>query len=247
MEHESARYESRPDGPTESAVDTAREQARQVSTEVSEKAREVGGSLQNQAREQVDTRSTQVGEQVASVGDAMRTMGDQLRSQGNELPAQLAHQAGNKAEELGRYLRESDADRILRDVEDFGRRQPWVVAAAGLALGVAAARFMKASSRRRYTESMHGTGRNDARALRAPAAREVDHAPAPATGIGSVGTTPDLDAGSVRTAGTAGTSVTPLGDETAATTFPTDPLSRGSSTGTTGEQERGTYPPRGRE
>ena len=38
---------------------------------------------------------------------------------------------------------------ILRDVEDFGRRQPWVVAAAGLALGVAAARFVKASSRRR--------------------------------------------------------------------------------------------------
>ena len=80
----------------------------------------------------------------------MRSMGEQLRNQGNDLPAQLAQQAAEKADHLGRYLREADADQILRDVERFGRRQPWVVAAAGLALGVAAARFVKASSRRRY-------------------------------------------------------------------------------------------------
>jgi hypothetical protein len=77
-------------------------------------------------------------------------MGEQLRDQGNDLPAQLAHQAAEKTEQLGQYLREADADRIIRDVEDFGRRQPWVVAAAGIALGVAAARFIKASGRRRY-------------------------------------------------------------------------------------------------
>ena len=52
---------------------------------------------------------------------------------------------------------ESDADRILRDVEDFGRRQPLAVAAIGLAAGFAASRFLKASSRSRYTQGSSRT------------------------------------------------------------------------------------------
>jgi hypothetical protein len=134
--------EGRPQGATAALKGQAEQ--------VSEKAREVKGTVQDRVREQVDSRSTQAGEQVGSVSEAMRSMGEQLRGEGNDLPAQLAQQAAEKTEQLGRYLREADADQILKDVEDFGRRQPWVVAAAGLALGVAAARFVKASSRRRY-------------------------------------------------------------------------------------------------
>ncbi|HEY0493604.1 MAG TPA: PRC-barrel domain-containing protein [Candidatus Dormibacteraeota bacterium] len=137
-----------PQGPE--GDDSIRQPLRDEAQQVSLKAREVGGTVQDQMRQQVDARSTQAGEQVGSVSEAMRGMGDQLRSQGNDLPAQLVDQAAAKTEGLGRYLRQADADRILRDVEDFGRRQPWVMAAAGLALGVAAARFLKASSQRRY-------------------------------------------------------------------------------------------------
>lgn len=147
-------------------AETTREALREPAEQASQKAREVGATLQGQMREQVDARSTQVGKQVDSVSQAMWGMGDQLRSQGNDLPAQLADQAAAKAEQLGRYLREADSDRILRDVEDFGRRQPWVMAAAGLALGVAAARFLGASSRRRYQSGGYG----GQRAVSAPSA-----------------------------------------------------------------------------
>jgi len=60
--------------------------------------------------------------------------------------------------QLGRegYGSDSDADRILSDAEDFGRRQPWVVLAGAAAVGLAAARFLKASSRERY-RSQHDT------------------------------------------------------------------------------------------
>jgi hypothetical protein len=50
----------------------------------------------------------------------------------------------------GRYLREKDSHALLADVEDFSRRQPWAIAAGGLALGFAASRFVKASSSQRY-------------------------------------------------------------------------------------------------
>ncbi|MDQ6933127.1 MAG: hypothetical protein M3160_08105, partial [Candidatus Eremiobacteraeota bacterium] len=48
------------------------------------------------------------------------------------------------------YLRNADGDQVLRDIENIGRRQPWVVLSAGLALGFAASRLLKASSAQRY-------------------------------------------------------------------------------------------------
>jgi hypothetical protein len=62
-------------------------------------------------------------------------------------------QAADRAERLGGYLQNSDGDQILRDVEDFGRRNPWAVAAGGLLLGFAASRLLKASSSQRYQSS----------------------------------------------------------------------------------------------
>ena len=54
---------------------------------------------------------------------------------------------------FGGYLKDADADRILHDVEDLGRRQPWAVIAGGLAVGFMASRFLKASSSERYRSS----------------------------------------------------------------------------------------------
>jgi hypothetical protein len=77
-------------------------------------------------------------------------VGEQLRSQGKDGPAKIADQAAERVESLGSYLSSADADRILSDVEDFGRRNPWAVALGGVALGFAASRLLKASSSERY-------------------------------------------------------------------------------------------------
>jgi ElaB/YqjD/DUF883 family membrane-anchored ribosome-binding protein len=98
----------------------------------------------------VDQRSTEAGEQIASQASDIRTVADQLRDQGKDKPAQLAEQAADRAERLGSYLSESDADRILHDVEDFARQRPWAVIAGGMAVGMIASRLLKASSTDRY-------------------------------------------------------------------------------------------------
>jgi ElaB/YqjD/DUF883 family membrane-anchored ribosome-binding protein len=125
-------------------------EAQGVADQAQEKAQNAAGQAKERMREQVDQRSTQVGERVSSAAQDARSVGEQLRQQGKEQPARLADQAADRAERLGSYLQESDADRILRDVEDFGRRQPWAVVAGGLALGFVASRFLKASSEQRY-------------------------------------------------------------------------------------------------
>jgi hypothetical protein len=138
-------------GQAKDAAGQATEQAKQTAGQATEKARK---SLQ----EQVDRRSTEAGEQVGSTARDMRSVAEQLRSQGKEKPAQLADQAADQVERVGGYLRDSDADKLLRDIEDFGRRQPWVVVVGGLALGFAASRFLKASSSRRYEQSTRRSG-----------------------------------------------------------------------------------------
>ncbi len=133
-----------------STTDRAKEQVQEQAQVAQEKVKEVAGTVQSRLREQVDQRSTQAGEQVSASAQALRSTSEQLREKGEDGPARAAERAADQAERLGGYLRESDADRILGDVEHFGRRQPLATAAVGLAAGFAASRFLKASSRSRY-------------------------------------------------------------------------------------------------
>ncbi len=135
-------------------TEQAQQKAQEVAGQAQEKAQQATGQARDKVREQVDQRSTQAGEQVRTQADDIRTVGQQLREQGKDQPAKIAEQAADRAESLGSYLQDSDADRIIRDLEDFGRRQPLAVAAAGLALGFAASRFLKASSSQRYQSSV---------------------------------------------------------------------------------------------
>jgi hypothetical protein len=113
------------------------------------RAQEGAQQAKRSVRDQVDQRSTDVGHRVGSTAQDIRSVSEELRKQGKDQPAKLAEQAADRAESLGDYLKRSDGDTILRDVEGFGRRQPWTVVAGGLALGFAASRFLKASSSRR--------------------------------------------------------------------------------------------------
>ena len=98
----------------------------------------------------------------------MRSIAQELRNQGKDTPANLAEQVANQADRVGDYLKGASGDRILRDVEDFARRQPMLVAAASLALGFAASRFLKASSSRRYQSAYQGWGDGYGRASTSP-------------------------------------------------------------------------------
>jgi hypothetical protein len=130
----------------------AQEKAQQVREQAGEQMRQAGGQARDRMREQVDQRSTQAGEQVNQHASDLRDVAGQLREQGKDAPAKIAEQAANRVERAGSWLKESDADRIVSDVEDFARSNPWAVAAGGLALGFAASRVLKASSSRRYEE-----------------------------------------------------------------------------------------------
>ena len=122
----------------------------QVKERVQDAAEQAKGQTWDQLRSQVETRSTQAGEQASSIAEAMRRTSEQLRGEGKESAAKVIDGVADRSERLGGYLTQADGDRILGDVENFGRRQPWVFVGASAVLGFLASRFVKASSSSRY-------------------------------------------------------------------------------------------------
>ena len=124
----------------------------QAQEKVQEKASEARGAVQRAVREQVDSRSTQMGQQLQGVVEGLRRTGHGLRSEGKDGPANAMDGIAERADRVAGYLSGSSADAILHDAEHFGRRNPWLVIVGGVALGVAASRLLKASSSRRFDE-----------------------------------------------------------------------------------------------
>jgi hypothetical protein len=119
---------------------------------VQEKASELREQGSARLRDQFDQRSTQAGSQVRSLADALRRSGDELSNEGRSGAAQLTRQAADRIDQVGRYLEQKRGDELLRDIESFTQRRPWMIAGLGMLAGVAAARFVKASSGRRHSE-----------------------------------------------------------------------------------------------
>jgi len=126
-------------GSSTSTVEQAKEQVSDMAGEAQTKIRSV-------VSDQVDQRSDQASEQIESVAEDVRAVSDSLRERNQDMAAQIADRAADYAQQLSDYLRESDADKIMRDVEGYARRQPWAVIAAGLVVGFAASRVLRASA-----------------------------------------------------------------------------------------------------
>jgi hypothetical protein len=172
-------------GTTEStgAADQVKDQVREKAQVAQDKARGAVGQARGRLGDQVDQRSTEAGERIAGTASDVRSIAQELRNQGKDGPANLADQVAGQADRVGDYLKGASGDRILRDVEDFARRQPMLVAAAGLALGFAASRFLKASSSRRYESGFQGYGhRGYDRAYTSPYDTRATYDPEPVQG-----------------------------------------------------------------
>jgi ElaB/YqjD/DUF883 family membrane-anchored ribosome-binding protein len=136
----------------EETAEQIKAKAGQATDQLMEQTEEARAQVGGRVRQEVDTRTTDAGEQVETFADALRRTGSTLRDEGQDAPAKLADTAADKIEQVGSYLRRTDADGLLDDVEGFARRKPWAVAGAGAALGLLGARFLKASSERRHEQ-----------------------------------------------------------------------------------------------
>lgn len=151
-----------------------------ATADVKDKAQEATQQAREQARTRVsgvvDERSTQAGEQVSSTAQALRKTSEELHGQGQSAPARAVESLADRVEGVGSWLRDSDGDTLLQDVEDFARRNPTAVMFGGLALGFAASRLLRASSSRRSSSRDYSPryGRNDPLSTRGRTTPAID-------------------------------------------------------------------------
>ena len=148
----------RPGGAVAEVKDQGEEIISAAQEQITAKAHELGGEANFQIREQLDQRSTQAGEQLQAIGKTLQSGANQLRSEGKDVPARVVEEVARRADDVGGYLQSAEADRILGDIEGFGRRRPWLTAGVGALAGFLASRFVKASGSRRYEGAHSNSG-----------------------------------------------------------------------------------------
>src|SRR3954447_10283224 len=147
--------------------------AEQAQEKVQQTAQQASRTTTKYLREQTESRAGQASEELAGVAQALRRSGHSLHADGKAAAGAVDNVSGG-IERLSRYLGEADGDRMLRDLEGFGRRNPWGMIGLGLGVGLIASRFLKASSQSRYQGTQSTPPRPPALPSRTP-----DQSPAP--------------------------------------------------------------------
>jgi len=111
--------------------------------EAREKAQNVMDETKDRLQEEIATRTEGAAGELVDAANALRQTSQQL--DGNSV-APFVAKAADHLERASGYVRTADLRKIQRDVESFARREPLLFLGGAFALGMAAARFLKATS-----------------------------------------------------------------------------------------------------
>ncbi len=123
-------------------ADDLLQQAKQTTSDVVDQ-------VQQQAGSKIDQRKDETVNELEKVVGAVRQLGEGLGGHDQGPIAHYAAEYGKKAadglERFTNYLRQNDTKALVREVENFGRRQPALLIGGAFLLGLAGARFLKSS------------------------------------------------------------------------------------------------------
>lgn len=110
--------------------------------------------------QQADKGLRQAASGVETVADSIRRVSTDIQTEQPQV-AEIAQTAADRAEDLARYLRETDVRQMISSVESFARRQPLLFLGGAFVAGVAASRLIKAASGGNSNSSSQATRRDE--------------------------------------------------------------------------------------
>ena len=149
-----------PSGPQGNAFGTSGDSAGERSTR--EYPRAVSGvvdKVKQQASTRVNEQKERAAQGLGSVAAAIRQASESLRSE-NQTLAGYADRAVDQIEHFADRIRDKDPEDMMRDLEQFARRNPTAFVGGAFLLGVGLARFLKSSggaSRRAWDDRHRDT------------------------------------------------------------------------------------------
>jgi hypothetical protein len=148
MQNQSNRYSTQSSGReqrTGEGSSKLADKASQAAEQVKSAAVERVQSARDRAETGITQGRTQVADRIRHVSSALRSASDHLRED-DDFIAGYVETASERVDRIASYVNEANPRDVLRDVEDFARQRPaWFFGGAFL-LGLAAGRFLKAST-----------------------------------------------------------------------------------------------------
>lgn len=144
------------------AVDSAKDAAATALDSAKQKAGELAGQAKDQVKSQLSDQKMRAADGLGNLTTALRQTGDVLQQNG--LPAPVADYAqtfAGQVDRLSGYLRDKDIDDVVRDIDDYARKNPMVIVGGAFLLGVALARFLKSSESKAAELRANAASRNN--------------------------------------------------------------------------------------
>jgi ElaB/YqjD/DUF883 family membrane-anchored ribosome-binding protein len=123
---------------SDSMIDEAKEKARQAASEAQR-------TLASELRARAESSRERAADTLDSVAHALTQSGKQLRTENQTVPSDYVERFGGQLRRASDYLRSTSSDDLVRNAEDFARRQPALFLGGAFALGFLAARLIRAS------------------------------------------------------------------------------------------------------
>jgi ElaB/YqjD/DUF883 family membrane-anchored ribosome-binding protein len=188
-----------------------------------EAAGSIADSAGQAAEAQASRAMTRAGDSLGDVAQVLHDTGNRMRDERPEI-ADLVETGAQRVDQLSAYVRETDVRGVIDDAEAFARRQPAVVIAGGLAIGLLVGRVLRSGAEPSRGQWSGGTsdtqhfGGGDQRWSRSSVTGMTDALPTDPAG----------------STGMTGTATSRTSEPTTTSTGRTSVRSRGSSTGSTG-------------
>jgi hypothetical protein len=96
-------------------------------------------------RRRIEKRTHSAGARISEFAKLLRSSVRDVQSHDSPFADGIVESIAHRLDAVGRYLRISDTDRLLADVESLARRVPLTFTVTGFLLGFASGRFLRAS------------------------------------------------------------------------------------------------------
>ncbi len=129
-------------------VDQAKQQAQKVVEHTQRKAGEAIDQARVRTKGWIETQLDAAADGLDGIAGAVKDTGDQLRAHDPNNMGQVADVAASAADTVrtvSSRLRDATVDDIIRDTEQFARRQPGLFIGGAFVLGIMLARFLKST------------------------------------------------------------------------------------------------------
>lgn len=127
-------------------TEQVKQQAQQAAQTAVDQTQQVAGQAVDQAKSVLDSRKDDGAQTLQQTADALRQTGDTLRQNNVGFAAGFVDGAAGQIDRAAEYLRTTNVNDMVSDVENFARQNGTVFFGGAFVLGLFAARFLKSST-----------------------------------------------------------------------------------------------------